>query len=132
MMSGTTIEHLLLECNLAKSGSEATRKVQQGAVRINGEKFTSVRTPVDRDDSFLLQVGRQVTRIVVLSPQDVIVTTIPSVAGEAWIIMQNRGQVDVPHGTRAGALARAHEVADALHSRVFVFTGEKLTEDHAS
>jgi len=132
MMSGTTIEHLLLECNLAKSGSEATRKVQQGAVRINGEKFTSVRTPVDREESFLLQVGRQVTRIVVLRPQDVIVTTIPSVAGEAWIIMQNKGQVDVPHGTRAAALARAHEVADALHSRVFVFTGEKVTEDLVS
>jgi tyrosyl-tRNA synthetase len=132
MLSGTTIEHLLLECNLAKSGSEATRKVQQGAVRINGEKFTSVRTPVDREDSFLLQVGRQVMRVVVLRPQDVMVTTIPGMAGEAWIIMQNKGQVDVPHSTRAGALARAHEVAAALRSRVFVLEGDKLTEDHAS
>ena len=132
MLSGTTIEHLLLECNLAKSGSEATRKVQQGAVRINGEKFTSVRTPVDRDGSFLLQVGRQVVRIVVLHRQDVMVTTIPGVAGEAWIIMQNKGQVDVPHGTRAGALARAHEVAASGHGRVFVLEGERLTEDHPS
>jgi len=132
MLSGTTIEHLLLECNLAKSGSEATRKVQQGAVRVNGEKFTSVRTPVNRDDSFLLQVGRQVMRIVVLQPQDVMVTTIPGMAGEAWIIMQNKGQVDVPHGTRAGALARAHEVAAALRSRVFVLEGEKITEDPPS
>ena len=132
MLSGTTIEHLLLECNLAKSGSEATRKVQQGAVRINGEKFTTVRTPVDREDSFLLQVGRQVIRIVVLRPQDVMVTTIPGVAGDAWIIMQNKGQVDVPHGTRAAALARAHEVAAALRSRVFVLEGNTLREDHAS
>ena len=75
--AGTTIEHLLLECGLAKSGSEATRKVQQGAVRINGEKFTAVRTPVDRDGTFLLQVGRQMLRIVVLTPSDVLVTTIP-------------------------------------------------------
>jgi tyrosyl-tRNA synthetase len=132
MLSGTTIEHLLLECNLARSGSEATRKVQQGAVRINGEKFTSVRTPVDRDGSFVLQVGRQVVRIVVLHPQDVMVTTIPGMGGDAWILMQNKGQVDVPHGTRAGALARAHEVAAALRGRVFVFEGERLTEDPAS
>jgi hypothetical protein len=39
MLVGTPIEHLLLECGLARSGSEATRKVQQGAVRVNGEKF---------------------------------------------------------------------------------------------
>jgi hypothetical protein len=60
------------------------------------------------------------------------VTTIPSVAGEAWIIMQNKGQVDVPHGTRTGALARAREVAASLHSRVFVMEGDKVTEDDAS
>jgi tyrosyl-tRNA synthetase len=132
MLAGTSIEHLLLECNLAKSGSEASRKVQQGAVRINGEKFTSVRTPVDRDDSFMLQVGRQAVRVVVLRPHDVMVTTIPGIAGEAWIIMQNKGQVDVPHGTRASALARAHEVAAALHARVFVMEADRLTEDPAS
>jgi ribosomal protein S4 len=58
MLVGTPIEHLLLECSLARSGSEATRKVQQGAVRVNGEKFTAVRTPVDRRDSFrVLDVG---------------------------------------------------------------------------
>ena len=82
MLVGTPIEHLLLECGLARSGSEATRKVQQGAVRVNGEKFTTVRTPVDRDDSFLLQVGRQILRIVVVTPSDVFVTTIPSQSGD--------------------------------------------------
>jgi tyrosyl-tRNA synthetase len=132
MLAGTTIEHLLLECGLAKSGSEATRKVQQGAVRINGEKFTSVRTPVDREDAFLLQVGRQVMRVGVLRASDVLVTTIPSRAGDAWILMQNKGTVDEPHPTRESALTRAREVASALHSRVFVFENEKLTEDSAS
>ena len=132
MLSGTTIEHLLLECGLAKSGSEATRKVQQGAVRINGEKFTAVRTPVDRHGSFLLQVGRQLLRVSVLQPSDVMVTTIPSQAGEAWIIMQNRGQVDVVHPTQEGALARAREVAAALHGRVFVFEHDRLREDEAA
>jgi tyrosyl-tRNA synthetase len=132
MLRGTTVEHLLLECGLAKSGSEATRKVQQGAVRINGEKSTSVRTPIDRDGTFILQVGRQMVRVVVLNPTDVMVTTIPSEVGDAWIIMQNKGQVDVPHATREAALDRAHEVAGALHGRVFVFEGERLTEDSAS
>ena len=129
MLRGTVIEHLLLECGLAKSGSEATRKVQQGAVRINGEKFTSVRTPVDRLDSFQLQVGRQIMRIVVLSAADVLVTTIPGQSGDAWIIMQNKGQVDVTHTSEGSALARAHEVAGAVHSRVFVFQNERLRED---
>jgi tyrosyl-tRNA synthetase len=132
MLAGTTIEHLLLECGLARSGSEATRKVQQGAVRINGEKFTAVRTTVDRADTFLLQVGRQIVRIVVLTPADVMVTTIPSESGEAWIIMQNKGQVDVPHAAREGALARAREVATALRGRVFVLEQERLTEDRSA
>ena len=128
MLAGTTIEHLLLECGLARSGSEATRKVQQGAVRINGEKYTAVRTGVDRQDTFLLQVGRQILRIVVMTPADLMVTTIPSESGEAWIIMQNKGQVDVAHATRERALSRAHEVAAALRGRVFLFENERLTE----
>jgi tyrosyl-tRNA synthetase len=132
MLAGTTIEHLLLECGLAKSGSEATRKVQQGAVRINGEKFSSVRTPVDRDDAFLLQVGRQVMRISVIRASDVLVTTIPSAAGEAWILMQNKGQVDVTHATRESALTRAREVASALHGRVFLFENDRMAEDATS
>ena len=129
MLVGTPIEHLLLECGLAKSGSEATRKVQQGAVRVNGEKFTAVRTAVDRHDNFLLQVGRQILRIVVVTPADVFVTTIPSQAGDAWIIMQNKGQVDVVHQTRETALARAREVASASRGRVFTFVDERLIED---
>ncbi len=131
MLAGTTIEHLLLECGLAKSGSEATRKVQQGAVRINGEKFTSVRTPIDRTDTFLLQVGRHLQRIVVLQPNDVMVSTLPTESGEVWILMQKKGQVDVPHATRESALARAHEVAVSLHGRVFVFAADRLSEDTA-
>ena len=129
MLVGTSIEHLLLECGLAKSGSDATRKVQQGAVRVNGEKFMSVRSPVEREDSFLLQVGRQILRIVVVTPSDVFVTPIPSQAGTAWIIMQNKGQVDVVHHSRESALARAREVASASRGRVFVFEDERLKEE---
>jgi tyrosyl-tRNA synthetase len=130
MLAGTPIEHLLLETGLAQSGSDATRKVQQGAVRIDGEKYTQVRTVVDKPSPFLLQVGRRVCRIIVINPLDLVVSTIPVASGEedAWIIMQNKGQVDVTHATREGALTRAREVAQALRARVFVMEGDRLTE----
>jgi tyrosyl-tRNA synthetase len=128
MLSGTLIEHLLLETSLAQSGSDATRKVQQGAVRIDGEKFTTPRTAVERREPFLLQVGRQLYRIVVLNTSDVMVTTMPREDGEAWVLMQNKGQVDVVHVTRESALARAREVAIALHGRVFVFESDRVSE----
>jgi tyrosyl-tRNA synthetase len=129
MLAGTPVEHLLLECGLAKSGSEATRKVQQGAVRVNGEKFTSVRTAIDRDDSFLLQVGRQMFRIVVLTAADVLVTTMPAEGGDGWIIMQNRGTVDVVHPDRESALSRAREVAAVSRGRVLTLENERVVED---
>ena len=81
MLRGTTIEHLLLEVGLAQSGSDASRKVQQGAVRIDGEKFMQPRTAVDRPGAFLLQVGRQICRIVVLEPTDVLLTSVPAPTG---------------------------------------------------
>jgi tyrosyl-tRNA synthetase len=128
MWAGTTIEHLLLECGLAQSASDAGRKVQQGAVRIEGEKFTQPRAVVERTDPFVLQVGRQVVRVVVLAASDVVVTTLPSAeAGrESWILMQNKGQVDVAHATREAAEARAQEVVAASHGRVFVVTGDRV------
>jgi tyrosyl-tRNA synthetase len=128
MLAGTLIEHLLLETTLAQSGSDASRKVQQGAVRIDGEKFTTPRTAVERREPFLLQVGRQIYRIVVLTTVDVLVTSMPGHSGEAWILMQNKGQVDVPHTTRESAIARAREVALALHGRVYLFEDDRVAE----
>ena len=108
MLRGTTIEHLLLEVGFAQSGSDASRKVQQGAVRIDGEKFTAAADRGRPAGSFLLQVGRQISRIVVLEPTDVLLTSVPAPDGdEIWMLMQNKGQVDVLHPSREGALARA-------------------------
>jgi hypothetical protein len=45
------------------------------------------------------------------------------------LILQNKGQVDVPHPTRESAIARAREGAQASHGRVFIFEGERVTED---
>jgi tyrosyl-tRNA synthetase len=134
MLMGTAIEHLLLECGLAKSGSDATRKVQQGAVRIDGEKFKSPRTAVDTAEPFYLQVGRQTYRIVVLSASDFLVTSLPgqAIGAASWIILQNKGQVDVPHATLESALGRARAAAQSLHGRVFVFTEDRVVEDEAA
>ena len=130
MLTGTLVEHLLLETGFAESGSDATRKIQQGAVKIDGEKYTAVRTSIDRRAPFVLQVGRRVCRIIVLDPQDLVVSSIPGLTGsEAWVIMQNKGQVDVAHSSRDSALARAREVAQAVHGRVFIAEGERVVED---
>ena len=132
MLTGTLVEHLLLETGFAESGSDATRKIQQGAVKIDGEKYTAVRSRIDRREPFVLQVGRRVCRIIVLDAQDLVVSSIPGVTGsEAWIIMQNKGQVDVAHSSRDTALARAREVAQALHGRVFIADGERVVEDQS-
>jgi tyrosyl-tRNA synthetase len=132
MLRGTTIEHLLLEAGLAQSGSDAARKVQQGAVRLDGEKFTQPRAPVDRDEPFVLQVGRQMCRIVVLEPADVLLSPVPSPQGEAWMLMQDKRQVDVLHATRAGAAARGRAVADASKGRLFALENGRVLEEKPS
>ena len=112
MLVGTPIEHLLLECGLAQSGSDATRKVQQGAVRINGEKFT--RGPhCRRSPGHVPAAGRPADsahrrRHAARCVRDARSRARPA---RRWIIMQNKGQVDVVHQTRESALARAREVA---------------------
>jgi tyrosyl-tRNA synthetase len=131
MQRGTTIEHLLLEAGFAQSGSDAARKVQQGAVRIDGEKFTLSRTPVEVPGPFLLQVGRQLCRVVVLEPADVLLTPVPSPdGGEAWMLMQNKGQVDVLHATRESAAVRARAVAEASRGRVFEYADARVSQQN--
>ena len=132
MLRGTAIEHLLLEVGFAQSGSDAARKVQQGAVRIDGEKFTQPRSPVDRPGPFVLQVGRQVCRVIVLEPTDVVLSSVPSPAGEAWMLMQNKRQVDVLHATRAGAAARGQAVAEASKGRLYAFENDHVFAENRS
>jgi tyrosyl-tRNA synthetase len=60
-----SLERRLVRCGLAKSTSDARRKIEQGGVRINGEKVgVGSSVPVDE---YVLQVGRhaavKVTRI---------------------------------------------------------------------
>ena len=62
------IANVMVECRLAKSASEATRKIEQGAVRLDGVRLTDVKARVDGTTSdFTLQVGRNAVRVTVVS-----------------------------------------------------------------
>ena len=62
---GTALAKVIVECGLAASASEASRKIQQGGVRIDGEKIADARLRLARGTApFLLQAGRRVVRIV--------------------------------------------------------------------
>ena len=57
-----SLEKRLVRCGLAESMSDARRKIQQGGVRINGQKTglgpDQPRLPAAQSDEYVLQVGR--------------------------------------------------------------------------
>jgi tyrosyl-tRNA synthetase len=62
------IANVMVECRLANSASEATRKIEQGAVRLDGVRLTDLKARVDRaTPDFTLQVGRNAVRVTVVS-----------------------------------------------------------------
>jgi tyrosyl-tRNA synthetase len=62
------IANVMVECRLASSASEATRKIEQGAVRLDGIRLTDARARVDGTTSdFTLQVGRNAVRVTVVT-----------------------------------------------------------------
>lgn len=52
------LPHLIKRLGFAESTSDANRKIEQGAVKINGEKIVDKRKNMDKNDEFLLQVGK--------------------------------------------------------------------------
>ncbi len=62
------IANVIVDCGLATSASEAVRKIDQGGVRLNGNRLTDSKTRIDRTQGeFTLQVGRNAVRVT-LSP----------------------------------------------------------------
>jgi tyrosyl-tRNA synthetase len=53
------IVSLLVQTNLASSSSAARRSIQQGAVRVDGERITDVNARINANEPHLLQVGRR-------------------------------------------------------------------------
>jgi tyrosyl-tRNA synthetase len=63
---GETLSRILVKCNLASSGSDATRKIKQGAVKIDGARVTDFSWRPPSSGSYLIQVGpRAFVRLVV-------------------------------------------------------------------
>lgn len=50
---------LLVQTNLAPSKKEAKRLIEQGGVKLNGEKFSNVSAEIELKDEILLQVGKR-------------------------------------------------------------------------
>ena len=62
---GIALTKILADCGLAASASEGARKIQQGGVKIDGEKVSDARLRIARGVApFLLQAGRRAVRII--------------------------------------------------------------------
>jgi len=59
------LNRILVKCGLAESGSEATRKIKQGGVRIDGAKVSDFGWKLPGPGAYVLQVGaRQFVKLV--------------------------------------------------------------------
>jgi tyrosyl-tRNA synthetase len=58
-----TIEKMMVRCGLAESTSDARRKIEQGGVRVDGERISGSRLAPDfkrlEESEFTLQVGKR-------------------------------------------------------------------------
>ena len=64
------ISAVIVECGLATSASEATRKIEQGGVRVDGARLEDSKARITaRTEEFTLQVGRSAVRVAV-APAD--------------------------------------------------------------
>jgi tyrosyl-tRNA synthetase len=59
------IVNLLRESGLAKSGSEARRKIEAGAVRIDGERVEDAKAEVAVPGEVLVRLGREFRRVCI-------------------------------------------------------------------
>lgn len=56
---GIAIAHLLKAANLTSSTSEALRLIQEGALRIDGERIQDKTFILDKDGEYMIQVGKR-------------------------------------------------------------------------
>jgi tyrosyl-tRNA synthetase len=58
---------IMVECGLAESASDATRKIEQGGVKLDGNRLTDARARLGPPvSSVVMQVGRRAVRIVLV------------------------------------------------------------------
>jgi tyrosyl-tRNA synthetase len=64
------IVELLVQTGMAPSNSEARRLIQQGAIRVNGERVSDANARLTASESHLLQVGRR--RFARIRPENIL------------------------------------------------------------
>jgi tyrosyl-tRNA synthetase len=64
------IVELVVKAGLATSNSEARRLIQQGAVRVDGERVSDANVRLTASESHLLQVGRR--RFARIRPENIV------------------------------------------------------------
>jgi tyrosyl-tRNA synthetase len=57
------VKHLLAQTKLAASNGEASRKIKEGAVSVDGEKVTDPQKEVTIDQPTVLKLGRKFARV---------------------------------------------------------------------
>jgi tyrosyl-tRNA synthetase len=61
------VSSVMVECGLAASASDATRKIEQGGVRLDGTRLMDAKARIDAATTdFTLQVGRNAVRVTVI------------------------------------------------------------------
>ena len=65
--SKTNLPRVLKESNMAKSTSEAMRLIEQGAVKVEGEKVLKKDFPMNKGITYLVQVGKRKIANILLS-----------------------------------------------------------------
>jgi tyrosyl-tRNA synthetase len=59
------LDKLLARCGLAESVSDASRKIKQKAVRVDGEVKTELILPVQLPTELLVRVGRNIRKVAI-------------------------------------------------------------------
>jgi tyrosyl-tRNA synthetase len=57
------VTHLLVQTKLAASNGEASRKIKEGAVSVDGEKVTDPQKEVTIEKPTVLKLGRKFARV---------------------------------------------------------------------
>jgi tyrosyl-tRNA synthetase len=64
------IVELLVQTGMASSNSEARRLIQQGAIRVNGERVSDANSRLTANEPYLVQVGRR--RFARIRPENIV------------------------------------------------------------
>jgi len=60
------VTHLLVQAKLAASNGEASRKIKEGAVSIDGEKVADPQKEIAIDKSIVIKLGRKFARLTAM------------------------------------------------------------------